>query len=317
MTEAAGLSDAGEGSSVRPEVMVSPDVAVVSVVYDQPDDEVERLVAGLGSLDGGPYHVWLVVTKPGRALTSRHPFVTVVQLRENVGWTGGANEGGRRARAAGFRDVVFMNTDVELVASDLLTRLTEALRADPSPGLVSPGIVSSTGDGRVWYRGATLSTWAWVTRHPGITGRYRPSHRVVPTQVPNGCCMAVRGEVLDRLGGFDPELFAYFDEADLSLRAAAAGWASAFVDSPLLAHDHRGRELGAVSAYYFGRNPLLLAKKHLRAWRQPIVVLAQLGVAPVYLVRCQGRGARAAYLRGLAHGIAHLLGRPHVGRGHR
>ena len=292
-------------------------IAIVCVIYEQSDAEVEHFVSNLNSLSGGPYALWLVVTNSERTLSTTYSSTFIVHLPENVGWTGGANEGARRAQAAGYQNIMFMNTDVRLIAADLVTKLLAALRSEPSVGLVSPGIVSSVGEDRIWYRGATLSTKTWITRHPGITGPYRPTHRVVLTQVPNGCCLVVRRQVLDQVGGFDPELFAYFDEADLAHRAASAGWQSAFVDSPLLAHDHHGRELGAVAAYYFGRNPLILAKKHLRAWRQAVVVLAQLGAAPYYLFRSQGMTGKTAYVRGVSHGLAHLLGRTHTGRGHR
>jgi GT2 family glycosyltransferase len=291
--------------------------AVVCVIYEQSDEEVERFLRALGELSGPPCPVWLVVSKPGRDLAVPSTSARVIELSENVGWTGGANAGARAARAAGCRDIVFMNTDVEFLSSDILVELSRAMDSDPGLGFVSPGIVSSARIDRIWYRGAIVLPWAWVTRHPGIGQVYRPSGRVIPTEVPSGCCMVMRGQLFDELGGFDERLFAYFDEADLAWRAARAGWRAGLVDLPLLAHDHRGRELGEISAYYFGRNPFILARTHCGPLSRVIAAAAQCAAAPFYLVRCEGMRARAAYLRGLRDGFAHLLGWTRTERGHR
>lgn len=290
-------------------------LAVVTVVYEQSDAEVTRFVEMVGSQDGGPYPIWTVVTKPGRHLRISGAHCHVVSLDENLGWTGGANVGAQLALAGGYGDLVFMNTDVTLLSPDLLSRLAVALHAHRGIGLVSPGIVTSPDHGRIWYRGATYSPWTWMTRHYGMTDHYEPTHTLIPTRVPTGCCLAVRGEAFEALGGFDAELFAYYDEADLAHRAAAIGWRTALVDSPLLAHEHSGRQLGRVAAYYMARNPFVLARKHSGLVRRVVILAAQLAAVPVYLVRCRGEGAAVAYLRGLSHGMAHLLGRPHVGEG--
>ena len=47
------------------------------------------------------------------------------------------------------------------------------------------------------------------------------AHRDVP--IVSGCFMLLRGEAFRRLGGFDPRFFLYFEDFDLSLRAAGLG----------------------------------------------------------------------------------------------
>lgn len=289
---------------------------IIAVVYDQPDEHLRAFLDGLGSLSGGPYPVWLAVTKPGRSIAPLGEGVTVVPLQENLGWTGGANAAAVQALAGGCRDLVLMNTDVQFLSADLVERLVGALRSAPDVGFVSPTITTFPDTSLVWYRGATFSSTTWITRHPRIGASFEVTGTLVETSYPSGCCMAVRGETFAELGGFDETLFGYFDEADLSYRARARGWRSMLLDVPLLAHDHRGSELTAVAAYYFGRNPLVLSVKHRGAVGRAIALCAQLAVAPYYLARCVDGRARRAYLRGLRHGIAHLCGRPHVGKGH-
>src|SRR5438477_9611714 len=55
-------------------------------------------------------------------------------------------------------------------------------------------------------RAAERSTAAWVT----------------------GCCLLVRRECLEDLGGLDEDFFLYYEDVDLCLRARARGWSVAY-----------------------------------------------------------------------------------------
>ncbi len=301
-------------------------VAVVAVVHGQSPAEIDRFVRQVQQLDGGPFPLWIVNSGAPRRPSLPPGLGAVIDAGGNRGWTGGANLGARAAVEGGAEHILFMNTDVDVLDSRLVQRLCSVLATHPEVGLVSPTIVlSDTGSAghpssrpaRTWYQGASVSTTTWITRHPGIGRPCRPTGSVRSVAVASGCCLLARAEAFLAVGGFDEDLFAYFDEADLCLRVGRAGWTSALVDEPLLAHRTPGRDLTVVSAYYFGRNPWLLARKHLPPTRRAVAAAAQLAVAPVYLWRSQGWAARRAFLRGLAHGTAHLCGHDRVGLGHR
>jgi len=48
--------------------------------------------------------------------------------------------------------------------------------------------------------------------------------QVEETAWPDGCAAMYRKEMLDRIGGFDEDFFAYADDAELGLRGRLAGW---------------------------------------------------------------------------------------------
>jgi len=80
---------------------------------------------------------------------------------------------------------------------------------------------------------------------------------------PDGCAAMYRKEMLDRIGGFDEDLFAYGDDAELGLRARIAGWKCIYTPEAVVRH-HRGSTLGKGSAWrleLIERNRLLLALK--------------------------------------------------------
>src|SRR5260370_37745607 len=69
--------------------------------------------------------------------------------------------------------------------------------------------------------------------------------------------------MLDQIGGFDEDFFAYADDAELGLRARIAGWSCLYIPTAVVRH-RRGSTLGVRSARrleLIERNRVLLAAK--------------------------------------------------------
>lgn len=87
-----------------------------------------------------------------------------------------------------------------------------------------------------------------------------------------GVSMFVRAELWDTLGGFDEHYFAYYEDADLSLRARLLGWRCVYAPASSLLHVHAGS--GVEHSDYFNRNVacshLIFASKLMNAgqWRR-------------------------------------------------
>jgi GT2 family glycosyltransferase len=72
-----------------------------------------------------------------------------------------------------------------------------------------------------------------------------------------------RRAMLDQIGGFDEDFFAYADDAELGLRARMAGWKCLYTPQAVVRH-HRGATLGVRSSRrleLIERNRVLLAVK--------------------------------------------------------
>src|SRR5689334_19308388 len=63
---------------------------------------------------------------------------------------------------------------------------------------------------------------------------------------PDGCAAMYRKSMLDEIGGFDEDFFAYADDAELGLRARIAGWRCVYAPRAVVRH-HRGATLGKDS----------------------------------------------------------------------
>ncbi len=109
---------------------------------------------------------------------------------------------------------------------------------------------------------------------------------------PDGSAAMYRKTMLDQIGGFDEDFFAYGDDAELGLRARIAGWRCIYTPLAVVRH-HRGSTLGKGSAQrlqLIERNRVLLALKLFPwslLWLNPVYFLARLAAG----VLLAGRGA--------------------------
>ena len=80
---------------------------------------------------------------------------------------------------------------------------------------------------------------------------------------PDGCAAMYRRAMLDEIGGFDEDFFAYADDAELGLRGRIAGWRCLYTPGAVARH-HRGATLGLDSGRrltLIERNRVLLVVK--------------------------------------------------------
>ena len=110
---------------------------------------------------------------------------------------------------------------------------------------------------------------------------------------PDGCAALYRRAMLDEVGGFDEEFFAYADDAELGLRARIAGWTCLYAPGAVVRH-HRGATLGLNSAkrlMLIERNRVLLVVKLFPwnlLWVNGAYHLARIGAGMAAALRGKG-----------------------------
>jgi GT2 family glycosyltransferase len=129
---------------------------------------------------------------------------------------------------------------------------------------------------------------------------------------PDGCAAMYRREMLDEVGGFDEDLFAYGDDAELGLRARIAGWRCRYEPAAVVRH-HRGATLGVGSAKrvkLIERNRVLLAAKLFPwslLWLNGAYYLARIAAGLVAAVRNEGEVRRFPGMGGKINLISGLI----------
>jgi len=120
---------------------------------------------------------------------------------------------------------------------------------------------------------------------------------------PDGCAAMYRKSMLQQIGAFDEDFFAYGDDAELGLRARIAGWRCLYVPEAVVRH-HRGATLGLQSARrleLIERNRVLLAAKLFPwslLWLNGAYYLARLAAGLWYARKGTGDTAHFPGLRG-------------------
>ncbi|MBI2679394.1 MAG: glycosyltransferase family 2 protein [Candidatus Solibacter usitatus] len=187
-------------------------------------------------------------------------FVRLICNTENRGFCAANNQGIRAARGA---FIALLNNDAEAEPC-WLSALQGAFAAGPEIGMAASKIVMYEDPGRIDKAGHLIypdgQNRGRGTGEPD-DGRYDRPEEVL---WPDGCAAMYRKQMLDQIGGFDEDFFAYGDDAELGLRARIAGWRCLYVPGAVVRH-HRGSTLGLASSRrveLIERNRVLLALKH-------------------------------------------------------
>jgi GT2 family glycosyltransferase len=157
----------------------------------------------------------------------------VIRSPRNEGYGRGNNLG---IRAADAEYVLVVNPDVVLEPGAAAALLAAAERY-PEAGMLAPRIVEP--DGRFFYQPRSLLA-PYLTNPKGAR---RPPEGDACVPFLSGACFMMRRSLFLELGGFDPEIFLFYEDDDLCRRVADAGCALVHVHGATARH---GR--GASSA---------------------------------------------------------------------
>ena len=172
--------------------------------------------------------------------TRRWPWVNTVRSKFNLGFAGGVHRG---VEAASGDVLVFLNDDAASSGGFVEAHL-EALASNPRAAASAGRLVSWDGGLNDFVRGGVT-----FDCHAFQLGQGYPVDQIespVAGEVLPFACggnMAIRREDWESTGGFDRELFAYFEDVDLGWRLWAVG--REVVAAPEAVARHRGSATSA------------------------------------------------------------------------
>ena len=233
-------------------------------------------------------------------LAREFPQVTHLKLPENLGYARANNEAIRRALEEGAEFVALVNNDVE-VEPGWLPALLLAAREHPQAGLFA-GTLLFRGEDRVNSTGLEIDAFGRARDRDFRLPLEELARSDGPVAGVTGGAALLRASMLREVGLFDPAYFAYYEDVDLSLRAARKGYQSWYVRAAYARHRF-GASFGAGSP----RQRYLLGRGHLRtvALHQPLA--KALALIPATMAYRAAFKAPLELIRGRpAHGWAEI-----------
>ena len=227
-------------------------------------------------------------------LAAEAPNVRIVSFSRNLGFAAAANEGIARTRAP---FVLLVNNDAVL-APDYAARLAARLAMDERLAAVQGLVLDSSGD-RVDTAGLEWNDRGEAVPLLAGTGTSAVPRDVFEVTGVSATAALYRRDALTRVAPhgavFDDRFFAYYEDVDLSLRLARAGWRFACEPRAVARHEgsRTGRRTPFRRAVWTARNrwrtlfanfaPRLLARSLPSLLRADLAHARRLGLAGAML----------------------------------
>ena len=232
-------------------------------IFRQEYPEYEVIVVDNASTDGSI-----------EFLAREFPQVMVVQNKENLGYTGANNAGFKQATG---KYIAVLNPDTK-VEPNWLQELVNALEEDQYAAMATPKILLMDSPEKINACGNDI-TFTGLTFCRGLDQQADSFLEAEIVSAVSGAAFVIRRCILEQIGGFDENMFMYYEETDLSLRAMLAGYKCLFVPKSIIYHQYVFR-FPPGKCFYQERNRYYSLLKTLR-WQTFIVLFPELLISEI------------------------------------
>jgi len=253
-------------------------------VFGQTYRDYDVILVDNGSSDGSAEYV-----------ETSFPLARVIRLDRNYGFAAANNAGIAEAlKDREVRYVAALNNDTE-VEPRWLEELVKAAEMHEEVGSLAPKILFDRPRNVICCTGICIYRDCDATERGRLEvdrGQYEEQEEVFG---PTAASALFRRRMLEEVGLFDDDYFAYYEDVDLAWRARLAGWKCLYVPTAVVYHVLGGtsRQFAAFKAYYMERNRIWNLLK-LLPLRMTVASVWYSGVRYAVLVYGVGVGKGAA-----------------------
>lgn len=266
----------------------------ISSILNQDYPEYELIVVDNGSTDSSLQNI--KDRFKGR--------LCLIENNSNVGFAAGNNIGIKRARG---EYIALLNNDA--VADSLwLKELVSIANVDPAVGMCAAKVLN-------YFERDIIDTVGHLAYRDGLNrGRGRLEKdkgqydKIEEVFFPSGSAALYKKSMLDEIGLFDEDFFAYGEDADIGIRGRLGGWKCVYVPSAIAYHRYSASSsaYSPLKAFFVERNRMWVALKNFPL---PILALSPLYTFKRYLLQVYAvsfnKGAAGKFVSN--HSAAYLL----------
>ena len=202
----------------------------------------EDSIRCIRSLDSVSYPIHYLLIDNGSTndsipkLRAEFPDLDLIEISENLGFSGGNNVGIRYALQREADYILLLNNDT-IVDSNFIQPMLQELEKNESVAAVNPKIYFLHDKNRLWAAGGNVRFWTAFSGNRGRgevdKGQY---DEIEPVDFGTGCCLLIRRTALEQIGLLNESYFAYYEDLDWSLRARRNGYKIVYVPKSKIWH---------------------------------------------------------------------------------
>lgn len=225
---------------------------------------------------------------------ARNHNAQLVSNQSNTGFGSACNRG---ARLSDTEFLFFVNPDSILNATTI-AQLEAAADNHPDASCFNPRIVNRHGH-------TTFKRRSCLLKPAQIMRRGAPAQ---DSEVPilSGAALFVRKTAFDQVGGFDPHIFLYHEDDDISLRLRQEAGPAWFISEAQVMHlsghsSGRSSAVAALKAWHMGRSLVYTTTKHQirRAYLRAFWSALKQLLSPITLISKRKFYKNRAFLQGV------------------
>lgn len=223
---------------------------VLSSLERQTLENFEVILVDNGSTDGS-----------GAFVASHFPWVHLIELEDNFGFSRAVNVGIRAARAP---YVLLLNNDTE-ADKDFLKEMTEALRRHKKAFSCQAKMIQFHDRDCLDDAGNYYCSLGWAYAR----GKGKPVSAFEKEEKIFTCCAGAaiyRKKIFEKIGYFDDEHFAYLEDLDVGYRARIYGYENWYAPKALVYHVGSGTSGSRYNHFkirYSSRNNIYMIYKNM------------------------------------------------------
>jgi GT2 family glycosyltransferase len=193
--------------------------------------------------------------------------VRAIWRDKNYGFTGGVNPGLELSIREKAHFAALFNNDA-IADKDWLQHLVAFIEQHPAYGIATCKLLHS--DGKTIDSTGDIYT-VWGIPYPRGRNQTTGNHYDKETNIfgASGGASIYRVAMLEKIGLFDQDFFAYYEDIDISFRAQLSGWKVAYVPKSIAYHEQgttSGRmKNGFTTMQYMKNTPMVLIKNTPRS----------------------------------------------------
>ncbi len=189
----------------------------------------------------------------------KYPDVILIKNSENLGFSGGVNVGIQYCIKENIDYVVLLNNDTR-VEKNWLESLANKIDEKNKCGIIASKVIQKDSK-LIDNTGESFSVWGFP--FPRSRNSESSEKPILPLFGASGGSTLYSVKMLQQIGLFDEDFFAYYEDADINFRARLAGWGAVYAENAVAYHAIGGTsgKVGGFTMYHTLKNlPWLIIK---------------------------------------------------------